>query len=45
MVVLMENTMRLLKKDTLIKEYDLKGSRVDRTNPEAARTHKDNNFI
>jgi hypothetical protein len=43
--MLMENTLRLLKKDTLTKVYDLKGSRVDRTTSEAAGTHKDNNFI
>ena len=44
-VMLMENTLRLLKKDSLTKVYDLKGSRVDRTSPEGAGTHKDNNFI
>ena len=44
-VMLMENTLRLLKKDGLTKVYDLKGSRVDRTSPEDSGTHKDNNFI
>lgn len=44
-VMLMENTLRLLKKDGLSKEYDLKGSREDRTSPEGANKQKDNNFI